>query len=166
MAATFYAASHADRLSGASARCDSPTAFMAADHHARRPCFAWGPDRLKLTMGSLNDQAVISVRFRRRIVTERFFCKPKRFQTAEKTLEKCAARDVAAVETVSVNMMMPFILNRHSPDGRRFKPNSNLCGVLRRPGSPPTSSRTVLERAEVNPNGEIVEFSVIETLLT
>jgi hypothetical protein len=54
-------------------------------------------------------------------------------------------------------------LNRHSPDGRRFKPNLRLFGVLRKPGPPSPRSRIVLGRAEVNPNDEIAECSVIKT---
>jgi hypothetical protein len=44
--------------------------------------------------------------------------------------------------------------------------SSRTCdplGVLRKPGPPLTRSRNVLGRAEVNPNDEIAEFSVIKT---
>jgi len=58
---------------------------------------------------------------------------------------------------------LTILLNRHSPDGRRFKPNLRLFGVPGKRGPPPTRLRRVSGRTEVKPNAEIAEFSVIET---
>ena len=46
---------------------------------------------------------------------------------------------------------------------RRFERNLRLLGVLRKPGPPPTRSRTTLENTEDKPNAEIAGFSLIET---
>jgi hypothetical protein len=65
--------------------------------------------------------------------------------------------------TVHIYAVGPSAPYRHSPDDRRSKRNLRLLEVLRKPGPPPTRSRTVLGRAEVNPNVEMAEFSVIKT---
>ncbi len=50
---------------------------------------------------------------------------------------------------------------RHSPDGRRSKPNVRPFGVPVKPGPPPTRLRTVSGRAEVKARGVDPELPLI-----
>jgi hypothetical protein len=67
-------------------------------------------------------------------------------------------------------MLLSSRFNRHSPYGREFKPKLRLFWGASQfraaAGPPPSRSRTVLGRPEVNPSVENAEFSVIETHLS